>query len=268
VTSILIPGSDFTLPPPPKRQAVALLFGQPGHGKTTLGVDGAPDPIAFIDIDRRGFHACAAATAKGKRILYVDIDYPKDVTKLDVNMAKAAAQKQWDKFYKNHEIAVRESEKGDVRTIVWDTATEIAEIANLVVVGRPDRAKDDYGKSAAVVKAMLTRTIKMTREGNANLIMLARAKEIWEGGQPTGRFTYRGPDTLEFDADWAGHIRLSPQKTARQKPSQDHELEVTKAGIDLRQLGEVYREDDWEELGPFVYACVMNYPGSRVRDWK
>lgn len=266
-SSSMLSGSDFTAPPVPKDQAIALIFGLPGSGKSTIGLAGAPDPTAFIDIDRRGLHAAQEAVRQGKRVFYTRVDYPSNLSKLDDNAAKMAAQKAWDKFMKNYEIAIRESQQGKVRTIVIDTMTELAEILNISKTGRVDRKKDDYGKTAGLVKAELTKAIKMSRDGEANLIMLARAKELWEDNKPTGRFTYRGPDTMEFDADWAGQIRLKKLKTVKAKKSQKHELEITKAGINLSILGDVYTEEDWGEFGPFVWACVMNYPGTSPEDW-
>lgn len=260
-----IAGSDFTRPPEAKRQAIALLFGLPGEGKTTAGLSHAPGPVAFFDIDQRGLHAAMRAQEGGKVLHYISIPFPSDIAKLGDAVAKTTAQLSWDKFRKNYEIAVRESQKGNVRTIVIDTATELDELATIMIKGRIDKKNDDYGKSDAVIKAALSQTIKMSREGNANLLMLARAKAIWEGGEPTGKYAHRGHDTLKYDADWAAHIRLQ-KRFGNQKPK--FEMEITKAGIDIDQLGQVYKEDDWDELGPFVYACLMNYPGSKVRDWR
>lgn len=257
-----IAGSDFTLPPAPKRQAIVLLFGNAGEGKTTTGLSHAPGEVAFFDIDGRGLYAAQKAQADGKVIHYTSIPFPSDIAKLGDAVAKTTAQLSWDKFRKNYEIAVRESQKGNIRTIVIDTATELDELVTIMIKGRIDKKNDDYGKSDAIIKAALGQTIKMSREGQANLLMLARAKPIWESN---GKFMHRGHDTLKYDADLAGHIRLQ-QQIGNRKPK--FELEVTKAGIDIDQLGQVYKEDDWDELGPFVYMCLMNYPGSKARDWR
>lgn len=264
-------GADFTKPPAPCDQAVCLIFGQPGHGKTTLGLRYAPGPVAFFDIDRRGLHAAKVAQRKGQLIHYLPIELPQRVLKMSDMDLKKAADTQVSMVRKNLEIACRASEKGDIRTIVFDTMTEFATLIQLATTGRADRVKGDYGKSDHIMKTALADIIRMTRASQANFIMLAKNKPIWEGGEPTGKHTYRGPDTLEFEADWAGHMRLKAHtsiKKRRDAEAQSHELEITKAGIRLSTLGDVYSEEEWGEDGPFVYACVQQFPGSTAEDWK
>jgi hypothetical protein len=66
-------------------------------------------------------------------------------------------------------------------------------------------------------------------------------------------------------ADWGGHLRLSKKKVNGVRM---HELKVTKAGIYLPALGEVLKEEDWDDIGgPFVYGCVVNFPDSNPDDW-
>jgi hypothetical protein len=262
---------DFTEPPEPKDQAIALIFGLPGEGKTTFALSSAPGPIAFFDVDRRGLHAARRAKAKGKRIAYTSLDYPKNLLKMGDVEARAAAQKQVDKYTRNYELALRESERGNIRTIVTDTWTELAEIFNIALTGRVDRKKDDYGKSAGLLKASISRLLKESRNSDANILMLARAKEVWEGGSPTGIYTFKGPDTLAYDADWAGHYRLSKARSIRRQrdPSrQVQELEITKAGINRKTLGRVYTREDWGTLGPFIFACMKSYPGTTAETWR
>jgi hypothetical protein len=265
-------GGDFIVPPSPKEQAIALVFGQPGHGKTTLGLMYAPDPVAFFDIDRRGLHAAKRAMRKGKIINYLPITMPKKILRMTDLDLKKMAENEVSRIRRNYELALQQSLKGNIRTVVFDTMTEFASLINMSVTGRADRKKDDYGRSTDIVKTALADFIKMSRDSNANLIMLARAKPIWEGGEPTGEHSYRGPDTLEFDADWSGHLRLKKIKSIKKQRDKDkgtqHELLITKAGITLSTLGDIYTEEEWEDDGPFVYACCQQYPGSKPEDWK
>lgn len=264
-------GSDFTAPPDPRDQAIALIFGRPGSSKTSFALRGGPDPLVFFDIDQRGRHALAYAqhTMK-KKVYYTNIDYPMKITKMDDVMAKAAGQKSWDKFARNYEIAIKEAEKGNVRTIVIDTATELGEILKIAVQGRIDRKAGDYGKSKGIINTEMAKMLKLVRNTPANLILLARAKEVWEGSEPTGKWKHEGLDCLEYDSDWAAHIRLKKLKSIKDRgktQSKEFEMEITKAGIDISVLGNVYNEEDWGELGPFVWACMENYPGTSPDVW-
>lgn len=263
-------GGDFVAPPKPKNQAIAMIFGIGGHGKTTVALE-APGPIAYIDIDRRGSHAIAAALQKDpkKKIFYAGIDQPANISKLDDKGARAAGQKAVDKLRRNHELALQQSLKGNVRTVIWDTGTELGELFALSKQGRIDLKNDDYGKAKGIIKVEYSKLIKMSRESNANLIILARAKtEPWVNGAPTGKYTYQGLDTMEYDSDWAGHIRIKREKGVGGKRKFEHEFEVTKDGITFTQMGAVYKEDDWSDLGSlFVYASTMLFPDSSPDDW-
>ena len=75
-TSVL-DASDFVEVPDPKAQAINLIYADTGCGKTTYGLDYCPDPVAFCDINRRGFHAAQKAKVNGRRIKYLPIDYPR-----------------------------------------------------------------------------------------------------------------------------------------------------------------------------------------------
>jgi hypothetical protein len=269
--------SDFTDVPDPKAQAIVLIFADTGAGKTTFGLRYCPDPIAFFDINRRGFHAAQASKVEGRVIKYLPIDYPSNYSKLTEQQAQAAGQKSLDLMEKNFDIALEANRKGDIRTILIDTMTEYAEIVNIALVGRPERRDDDYGKSAAAQKAVLSKMIKRARETDVHLVMLGQPKEIYEvpaGGkrkEGTGKYTFRGPDVMATDADWAGHLRLQKPRTALLRGSDKaklHEIEITKAGIYLPALGEVLKEEDWVDMGgPFVYGCVVNFPDSSPGDW-
>lgn len=268
--------SDFIEAPDPRQQAIVLFFGGTGEGKTTTGLLHCPSPIAFFDINRRGFHAVLAAKNAGREIKYLGIDYPNNYSKLSEKDAQAAGQKSVDLVEKNFDLALRANQAGDIRTVLIDTMTEYAEIVNIALVGRPERRDDDYGKSAAAQKAVISRMIKRARETDVHLVMLGQTKEVYEtppGGkrrEATGKFTFRGPDVMATDADWAGHLRLQKPSSVHLRGSDKaklHEIEITKAGIYLPALGQVLKEQDWEEMGPFVYGCLVNFPDSSIEDW-
>jgi hypothetical protein len=261
--------SDFEMTmEKPKRQSNVLIFGDGGTGKTTFATRFAPEPVAFFDFDRRSTHARYAAIKKGRRVMPCKIDFPANITKVDDVTARKIGQACIDKVVKNMEIAVSESLKGNVRTICLDTGTEYAEILSIAITGRIDRTKGDYGKSKNLLNRELWRIFNLAREGNAHLIVLARAKAVWENNEPTGEFTYRGPEVL-FDAvDWAGQIRVKKLKGLGGATSKRFELKIAKGGINIEELGNVYTEAEWEDLGgPFTYANMLQYPGTELDDW-
>lgn len=173
-----------------------------------------------------------------------------------------------DTVRRNLSIAIAESLRGNCRSICLDTASEFAEIVAIAIRGRADMVKGDYGKSKGMINGELWDMLNEARGGNAHFIMLARAKAIWEGNEPTGKFTYRGPEVLNDGVDWAGHIRLKKGIGGRLK--KEFQMEITKAGTNIAELGAVYKQEEWEQegmFGPFAFACMMNYPGTLPEDW-
>lgn len=280
VGPIALPGSDFTILAAPKRQANILLYADAGNGKSTFGLRFAPHPVAMINYDKRAHYAVSEAQKLGRRILYAQIDIPANVTKLGDDAAKKIGQAAVDKTVRNFELAVRESQKGNVRTIILDTGTEYSEVLSLAIKGKPSGKSNDYGKSKDWINREWWRLWNLAREGNAHFIVLARAREIWENSEPTGRFTFRGPEVLNDGADWAGWIRVKKArgvggvKKIGGGPGagggvKEFELEITKAGANIAELGAVYSSAEWEEYGgPFVYACSLQFPGSVTEDWE
>lgn len=258
--------SDKAVKPSP--QACVLIFGDPGEGKTSLATMFAPTPLFYMNYDRRGGQAVYLAKKSGRRIHDVDIKHPSDLSRFSNEDAKRLASAALDKTMREFEIAVRASQVGDIRTICIDTGTELNGIITTSVTGSTMTVKGDYGRSKGIVNQQWWTIFDMAREGKAHLIVLSRSKDIWFNNQPTGRVTYRGNDVMHEAADWAGWMRLRKNKKTK-APTQKFELEITKAGNNIEELGEVYTSDDWEDFGgPFVYACMMQYPGTKPEDWK
>ena len=258
-------GSDFGRIGAAKSQANALVFGDAGTGKTTFATMYAPSPVAFINFDKRAGHAVRRAEKAGRTVHYMQVDFPANYTKLTHEEVKKLGQATINKVIKNFEIAVQESLKGNVRTICMDTATEYAEILKLAITGRIDREKD-YGQSKDLINREFWRLCNLAREGNAHFIMLARAKGLWEANEPTGKFTFRGPEVMNDAVDWAAHIRL--KKGRKGVTKKEFEIEITKGGISIDELGNVYDQEMWDDFGgPFVFSCMMQY-GTGADEWK
>lgn len=263
----LPPGSDFTILGEPKLQANVLVYGKPGTGKTSLATRFAPHPIAFINFDKRAALAVKRAMDDGRHIYFLGVDIPANVTKLGDEQARKLGQEAVNKVIRNFEWAVEQSRKGNVRTICIDTGTEYSELVNLAVTGKTVGVKGDYGKSKDLLNREWWRLFNLAREGSAHFIVLARTKEQWEANEPTGNYTYRGPSVMDEGADWSAHIRL--RRGMKGKQRKEIELEITKAGNNLDEMGNVYREEDWGDHGPFVFACWSQLPDeSTPKDWK
>lgn len=269
-TGTNVPGSDFIILEAPKLQANVVVFGDAGMGKTTFCTDFCPGPVAFINFDRRADQAIYKAIKyKGKKIYLLRVHVPANLLKVSDVEAKKAGQEAVKRVIKNFEWAVEQSKLGKIRTIVLDTGTELSEILNLALTGKMEGVKNDFGKSKDLANREWWRLFNMAREGNAHFVVLARAQEIWVGNEPTGRFKPRGHAVMLDAADWVGQTRLKRKSGRRSSGSKEFELEITKAGVNIDELGAVYTEEEWGDDGPFVHACFMQFiETSEPENWK
>lgn len=262
--------SDFAEVVSVRSQTRCVIFADTGEGKTHLSAFFAPPPVTIINFDNRGEKRAKEARKAGRRVLYAHIPYPADVSHMDEDTVKKLARESVSRSMHNLEVAVRESQRGNCRTICIDTGTEFSDMVNISNTGTRQSAKGDYGRSKGLLNSQWLRVYRLAKEGNAHLIVLARAKEIWFDNKPTGFFTYRGPEAMVEGADWVAHLRTRKSKrTGKPRMPIRYELEITKSGDNKEELGEVYTEDDWEGLGgPFAYAAMMQNPDTTPEDWE
>lgn len=260
--------SDFIDEETVKNQALVTIVGTEGTGKTTFGIRFSPEPVSIISFDGRATRAIKREQDRGRAIRHCAIPYSANIARMTADEAKRAAQAIVDKTMHNYEVAVRESQRGNCRTIVLDTGTEFSEIVTLAIRGTLEKVKGDYGQTKDMINQCWRRLYHLAREGNAHVIMLARAKAVWVDNEPSGAYTYRGNEALGELADWVGHIRLR-RNNKTGLLMKKIEIEILKAGNNLEELGAVYRDRDWEDAGgPFVYACWKQYPKSKLEDWE
>lgn len=272
-----LPGSDFVILSAPKKQTVGIVFARDGHGKTTFATDFCPEPVAIINLDRRGDRAAHAAGARGRKIYYLNASMPGNVLQMSHEEAQKHGRDALTILTRNFELVVKKSLEGGIRTICIDTSTELRDIARVAVRGRTDRPQEkgqgDFGKSDVLINRTLKYFVDTARDGGANLILLARSKPIYDGREDTGRITWDTDKIFSQAADWIVELRrVDPMggvrvlgATAAQRPR--FEIAVQNPKTNIAETGAVYTEADWEGVGPFAYTATKLIPGSQFADW-
>jgi len=266
-----ISDSDFVTITRPTRQSNILIYGDEGTGKTSFCVRYAPTPIVVINFDGRADEVVYEAVQSGRDVRIANLKISHKF--LSPENMKREASSVVERTVRNFEIAIEESRRGNVRTILIDTATEYSEILKLAFDGVLEQTKEgSYGRDKDYINRQWWRMFNLARETrSAHLIVTARAKEIWKKNsdgkqEATGRFKPACPNAVKAAVDWAAQIRL---QTVFGMPKPKFEIEITKAGTNIEELCEIYTEEQWDKLGgPFVYGCVLNYKDSIPDDWK
>jgi hypothetical protein len=255
--------SDISFEPELSGHYIWLVYGDAGTKKTSFGFLNCPSPVMTFNLDGRDGPAHQRAVKMGKEIARVRIKLPAGLDKLPVKdssgkplrlpKGQEIASKLMDKFWRAYDAGIELSKEGNLNTFLIDTAYELTAVMSASLCGRTVSPKTDYGRTKGLINQMWRDIIDKARnEGEANLVILDRASEIWKDNRPTGYFTYRSPSVIFDGVDIAANIRL--RKKATGGLTDQSELMIAKAGGDLRDIGELFREKDWGKEGPFNYV--------------
>lgn len=302
-----VAGTDVFLVKRRPPYTVAIIYGRSGCGKTSiitghydaLGnlVNGVPDPFLLIDMDNRSYDRVVEAVEAGKRAYYTPAALPADILEMDGPEAKEFATQALSRVKHSYRWALGEAKKSRdlMRFIVIDGINELGDLIKLAVRGRVDRPagtkddKGDFGKSDAVINWEMRYFANAAREACVNLVMVARATQVYKGREATGEWTWGCDKIFDQACDWSAEIRLTDvddkinSATERNggKPltpldimtirqmGPSFELVVDKAGNAIKEKGKVYSQADWERegAGPFAYAATRLMPRTKMEDW-
>jgi len=287
-----IPGTSMVKVARPASRTVCVIHGLDGCGKSTLVTRFCPDPIQFINCDRRAEEsAYDSGENYGKEIYYLDAALPSEISEFSPEYAKEVAE------FLLHDIITKDfkwSIANGVRTIGIDTASEFTRILNYAHRGHPIKQKPtkedpgDFGASDRAISEAIWYFVNKVRETrNVNLVILSRTKEEFDGPKPTGRYYADCHKVFNHACDWSAYLSLKSHEDMLRDLEAAHpgqplttsdllklqkrrpfSLKVTKGGMAIEEMDKVYTEDDWGEDGPFAYACSRLIPRTTVEDWK
>jgi hypothetical protein len=139
---------------PASHRLIMVYTGDPGTGKTDRALT-APDPIVLFDIDHGSEGVIERAVKAGKDITVFPVSWPDEAPQSDYKAI-------WMDTMLKFKTAVGLL-KGTGGTIIWDTFTELVELAEWAFVGRineimPTKHKQYQAPLRAIVRTMLDDT--------------------------------------------------------------------------------------------------------------
>ena len=146
------------------RRLVVSIEGKEKTGKTHFALTG-PSPIIYFNVDIGTEGVVGKFQDQGKQILLYDVRVPRESTK-DV----------WTHLWNDIKVRVRKAYDIRSGTVVWDTATEIYELARLAHFGRLTEVKpSDY----AVVNNEFREILRIAYDSPANTVFVHKVKAVW-----------------------------------------------------------------------------------------
>lgn len=195
-----------------RRRGIVLAMGEWKSGKTYFALHSTPGKIDYHNFDH-GVEGIEADIPKfSKRVRVLGHDDSQDDAKYphyslpfnlpdDLEECRGVARPIYESFRRN----MGESFSNDSLTNVIDTSGRLFDLTKNALVGsasKVSREDDPFNRLLSLSKKHMA----LVAEGahacaSKNMIFIARAKQVWEGGEPVAdKFQAEGWDQLPFEA--------------------------------------------------------------------
>lgn len=225
-----------------KRRLIMSLSGREKQGKTHFSLT-APGPIAFFSMDL-GTEG-VVGKFPDKEIWVGEYDYHSIQ-----GMDPAAIAGEWERLKRDYIMIMKTPE---IRTVVWDTATEVWEMIRIARFGKLTQVKPHhYGPVNAEYRDLL----RLAYAGDKNLILLHKMKAEYVEDKRTGRFERAG----------FGDTGFLVQLNALAWRDQEGMFGITVQ--DSRQNPALMGEEIMEPLLSFPFLATQVFPETEEGDWE
>lgn len=146
------------------RRLVVSLSGKAKTGKTHFALT-APSPLIYFNVDIGTEGVVGKFQEEGKQVLIYDVRVPRE-----------AGKDLWAQMWADFKLRVRSAYNIRSGTVVWDTASEVYELARLAHFGRLSEIKpSDY----AVVNNEWREVMRLAYDSPANTVFIHKVKAVW-----------------------------------------------------------------------------------------
>jgi len=146
------------------RRLVISVEGREKTGKSHFGLT-APGPIVYLNVDIGTEGVVGKFQDKGKQVYLYDIRIPRE-----------ANANVWQALWTDFKYRVRKVYELNAGSVIWDTASEMYELARLAHFGRLTEVKpSDY----AVVNNEWRDVLRIAYDSMMNTIFVHKTKAVW-----------------------------------------------------------------------------------------
>jgi hypothetical protein len=240
----------------PKKAEVQkrLIIQVEGHektGKTHFALT-APGPIAYFGLDLGDEGVIEKFLAQGKEIITPDdsIRVP-NVIEMHPDGPKMDAVNAWEQMKRAFIASCRSPQ---VRTVVFDTATEAWELIRLARFGKLAQVLPvQYGPVNAEMRGL----IRTAYDSTKSLILLHKMKPEYVNDRRTGKYERAGFG----DTEYLVQVNL---RTVYDTETNTFGMEVLNCRQNMVLSGQVFMED----LCTFPMLASMILPNTQPGDWE
>jgi len=242
-----------------KKRMILSIEGDWGTGKTDLALT-APGPIAFFKFDLNT-EVTLAKYARKKRI------YMREYDVVDPNDrdAQTKAETMMKRFWLDYAACL---ESKTIRTVIWDTATEVWEQVRLAAFGRLTNIMPHH---YVQVNNGFRNAIRAAFDSDTNLILIHRLKDEWvnvpdpkdptkEKGKRTGRKERAGFSDLGFAVQVMVQTFFDPDDAGFQ-------VKVLKCTQNPILTHRVYAQVGDMRTNSFPCLATDVFPGTDLAEW-
>jgi len=234
---------------------VIVSTGDWDTGKTELALT-APAPLAFIDMDT-GVRGVIEKWAKKKEIIYRKFNY-KDSTKLE----------EWNRMWgEAKEAFISALEHKDIRSVVWDTATEAYELVKMARWGKINKVIMDGGTAVPYpygpVNEEFRDLLRKALHTNKVVILVHRTQDEYIDKKATGERIRSGYKDMDFVTE-VGLRTWKRVTKGDEGVTSTYGFTVTKCRLNR----DIFGMDFEEPMSTIPFLASQIFPETNIEDWE
>lgn len=241
-----------------RKRMIMSIEGDWGTGKTDLSLT-APGPIAFFKFDLNTEFTLAQYASK-KIILQREFDV---VDPADPN-AQKKAEEMMRTFVAEYDAVLKAP---GIRTVIWDTATEVWEQIRLAAFGKLSQIQPHH---YVQVNNGFRVLLRAAFDSDTNLILVHRLKDEWmnttdpqtgrERGKKTGQKQRAGFSDLGFA------VQVMVQTYFNSEDG--FQMKVLKCTQNPQITDRVYAQAGDIRMNSFPVLATDVFPGTELSEWE
>lgn len=253
-----------------KRRLIVAVDGLEKEGKTNFSLT-APGPLAYQSIDI-GDEGVVEKFQTEKKIYKADYAMPPLQKGVSPEQQMALMLPVWERFLEDFRLAVTKVKTGQVRTIIWDTASEVWEMMRVARLGKLTQVMPH---NYVALNAEFRGLIREIYDSSANMVLLHKLKAEWKDNPATGKGNKTGGYERAGFADTGFLVQINvtawrakdPETGLRTGPFHITVRDCRQNPATAEQGGPVGLDLE-DQMASFAWLGVNVYPDTTLEDWQ